>query len=79
MAEEQGQQQEQGPAGVNIPTLGMQMDKHPINLDSKEYPYALNANIESETGNGVPMLQNENSNLLCTTFKPGYVVVRLST
>ena len=75
MAEEQGQQQEQGPAGVNIPTLGMQMDKHPINLDSKEYTYALNANIESETGNGVPMLQNENSNLLCTTFKPGFVVV----
>lgn len=73
MAEEQ--QPSQGPNQVNIPTTGMNTDKNPLNLSEREYPFALNANIENEAGNGYPMLQNEHSNLLCTRFKPGYLVI----
>lgn len=63
---------------VNAPIIGMDTDKHPINLDAKQYPFALNANIENETGNGIPLIQNEHSNLLCVNFSP-FVVIGVQT
>lgn len=52
----------------------MNRDVHPMNLNETEYVIALNTNIEDESGNGYPMLQNEHSNLLCNRFTGYYVV-----
>lgn len=54
---------------------GMQKDKHPGELTKEEYTFALNANTQSEQGDGYVVLQNEGSNLLCSNFKEGYTVI----
>ena len=43
-------------------------------LQDSEYPYALNTNIQDETGN-VLDLTNEHSNILASKFKEGFKVV----
>lgn len=59
---------------VNTGKEGLNRDLHPHLLQSKEYTFALNANYEDENGNSFN-LQNEHSNLLCTSFKEGFSVV----
>jgi hypothetical protein len=61
--------------GVSYPKKGMQRDKHPSELSKEEYTFALNANFQSEQGDGIVILQNEGSNLLCSGFKDGYSVI----
>ena len=53
----------------------MNKDSHESELQKQEYSFALNANFHDEHGNGPVVLQNEPSNIKCTTFKPGYVVI----
>ena len=60
---------------VSVPRKGMQTQKHPTELSSEEYTFALNANIHSEYGDGMSILQNENSNIKCSNFKEGYFVI----
>lgn len=54
---------------------GMIKDFHPMQLDELSFTDALNAIVEDFDGNGFPMLQNEPSNLLCTSFPDGYDVI----
>lgn len=54
---------------------GMQKDKHPGELTKEEYTFAMNANTQSEQGDGYVILQNEGSNILCSNFKEGYTVI----
>jgi hypothetical protein len=51
---------------------GVFTDLHPMNMGEGQYAYALNARIENFDGNGIPMVQNEPSNLLCAKFPDGY-------
>lgn len=60
---------------LSIPRNGMNREAHESELQKSEYSFALNANIQDEHGNGAVMLQNEPSNLLCSTFKAGFKVV----
>jgi hypothetical protein len=60
---------------LSSPREGMNRDIHESELTRTQYAFALNANYQDEHGNGAVMLQNEPSNLLCTTFKPGFKVV----
>lgn len=55
--------------------FGVNWDMHPMSLKEGEYNYALNAEIESFDGNGLPIVQNTPSNILCTGFPDGYKVV----
>lgn len=60
---------------VVSPRKGMNRDVLPSELSKEEYPFALNANIQDEHGNGLIIIQNESSNIKCTGFKTGYKVV----
>ena len=60
---------------MNFPRKGMNTDTHIDFLTEEEYVYMLNGNIINEDGSGTVVLQNEHSNLLCSKFKDGYVVV----
>ena len=54
---------------------GMNKDAHISTLSEQEYSHAINTNTEDEVGQGVVMLQNEPSNLLCTNLPQGYRVI----
>ena len=54
---------------------GMNRDSHPSTLQENEYVTAKNALYSDTSGNGIIMLQNEPSNLLCSKFKEGYKVI----
>ena len=60
---------------ISSPKKGMNKDSHESELQKQEYSFALNTNFHDEHGNGPVVLQNEPSNIKCTTFKPGYVVI----
>jgi len=60
---------------LSSPKEGMNRDIHESELTKTQYAFALNANYQDEHGNGAVMLQNEPSNLLCSTFKPGFKVI----
>jgi len=59
---------------IGAPKQGMNKDVHPASLDEKTYTHALNANYEGQDGD-IVNLQNEESNILCSKFKPGFKVV----
>lgn len=61
--------------GVNYPKKGMQRDKHPGEIGKDEYTFAMNANTHGYNGDGYVILQNEDSNIKCSTFKAGYKVI----
>ena len=44
---------------ISVGKKGMNRDTHPMNLSESEYTIAFNANVEDESGNGYPMLQNK--------------------
>lgn len=60
---------------ISIPTVGMNKDASPHTLTEQEYTFAYTALFEDKDGRGVSLI-NEASNILCTTFKAGYVVVK---
>lgn len=60
---------------INLGKLGMDRDKHPSVMEEHAYRSALNTNYEDTNGDGLIMLQNEPSNVLCTKFEDGYVVI----
>jgi len=61
--------------GDSFPRKGMNRDSHPSELKKEEYSYAMNAAISSDNGDGLLIIQNDNSNLKCTGFKEGFRVV----
>lgn len=60
-------------SNISIPMSGMNRDKHPSDLDQREYSFALNATIEGDDGSQLK-IQNEPSTLLCKRFD-GYKVI----
>ena len=60
---------------ISIPINGMNQDLRTLNLDSKAYPFALNATLEDFSGNGFPAIQNDSSNLLAVNFPLGFQVI----
>ena len=62
-------------SNIAVGKSGMSKSKHPSTLSEAEYTFALNTNCENESGDGIPMLQNEHSNLLCSKFKVGFKVI----
>lgn len=60
---------------LSAPTKGMNTDVHPSKLSKESYVYMLNGNYEDETGAGIPLLQNEHSNILCHQFDAGFKVI----
>lgn len=60
---------------LHNPKKGMNRDTAPFELSNEEYTFALNANIQDEHGNGRVVIQNESSNIKCTSFKPGFKVI----
>lgn len=60
---------------LQSPRKGMNRDTAPFELANEEYSFALNANIHDEHGNGRIVIQNEPSNVKCTSFKPGFKVI----
>lgn len=54
---------------------GMKWDFHSMEMDEVSYGFAFGAVIENFDGNGLPVIQNEPSNLLCTNFPEGYKVI----
>jgi hypothetical protein len=63
---------------VSIAKKGMNRDSHPSTLQGEEYSFALNSNYEHSDGQGIIMLQNEPSNLLCNRFPEGMQVVGIT-
>lgn len=61
--------------GNSVPKKGMNRDTHPSELSKEEYTFAMNTVISDENGNGLLILQNENSNIRCSGFKVGYKVL----
>lgn len=59
---------------IGSPKQGMNKDTHPSSLNEQTYTHALNANYEGQDGD-IVNLQNEESNILCSRFKPGFKVV----
>lgn len=55
---------------------GMNRSSHPSELSEQEYSLALNANIQGENEGQQFIIQNENSNILCSKFIEGFVVVK---
>lgn len=51
---------------------GMNRDFHPMMLEDGSYTDALNAIVEGFDGNGLPILGNEPSTVLCSDFPEGY-------
>lgn len=60
---------------IYIPTLGMDRDTHPVRLKDGSYTFAKNISIEDSSGNGIPIVQNEPSNILCKEIKEGNNVI----
>ena len=56
------------------PKKGMNTDTSPSEMQSNSYSFALNANYEDSSGNLIN-LQNEHSNILCSKFNDGFVVI----
>lgn len=53
---------------INIPLTGMDRDSHPTRMKENSYSFAMNIALEDSSGNGLPVVQNEPSNLLCQNF-----------
>lgn len=58
---------------VSFGIQGMERQSYSHLLDEKVYLFARNTNIESD--DETIALTNEHSNLLCSKFKPGYIVI----
>lgn len=58
---------------LQVPSKGMNRDAHESQITLEEYTFMLNGNFQDEHGHLI--LQNENSNLKCTGFKPGFKVI----
>ena len=69
MAEDQNNK-----VNISLARVGMAKDTHPSQLNETQYTHAFNANIENEGGNSLN-ITNEKSNILASTFKPGFVVI----
>lgn len=54
---------------------GMNRNTHPSEL-TQEYTFAMNANIQSENNGEQVVIQNENSNTLCSRFNEGFIVIK---
>ena len=59
---------------INQPKVGMNLNSPQGELKSNEYRILVNGNIQSKTGDFVNIV-NEYSNILCSSFKKGYVVI----
>lgn len=59
---------------IALVKVGMDKDTHPSQLNQTQYTHALNANVETESGNTLNVT-NEKSNVLITRYKPGFVVI----
>jgi hypothetical protein len=59
---------------INQPKAGMKLSKHQSELAANEFSLLVNGNIQSSNGD-VLIVTNEQSNLLCSYFKPGYKVI----
>ena len=55
-----------------VPLTGMDRDTHPSRLKENTYSFAKNISLEDSSGNGLPLVQNEPSNLLCQNFKDSF-------
>jgi hypothetical protein len=60
---------------IYIPTVGMDRDTHPVRLRDGSYTFAKNISVEDSSGNGIPVVQNEPSNILCKEIKNGKNVI----
>lgn len=58
------------------PKKGMNRHTHPSELSDNEYSFAINANIQDVAGDGDLILTNEPSNISCSNFKDGYIVLK---
>ena len=58
---------------VSFGIQGMERMAHSHLIDEKTYTFARNANLETDIN--TVALTNEHSNLLCSKFKPGYIVI----
>lgn len=59
---------------VALVKVGMDKDTHPSQLNETQYTHALNANVETESGNSLN-ITNEKSNILITRYKTGFVLI----
>lgn len=62
-------------SSINIPSYGMKLNKSIDTLSNGEYSLLVNGNIQSQ--DSFLRVTNEQSNLLCSRFKPGYKVIGL--
>lgn len=53
----------------------MDRDTHPIRLKDGSYTFAKNVSLEDSSGNGIPIVQSEPSNILCKEIKQGKNVI----
>ena len=67
-------QQQNKKINLSSAKTGMVKDTHPSQLTDAQYTHALNANIESESGDSFN-LTNEKSNILASKFKAGFKVI----
>ena len=72
------QQNDNGEVKVNSLNYGMDLDNLPQYIKEGFVSFALNANIQS-TENTQFSYTNEQSNILCSLFKPGYIVIKAHT
>ena len=61
---------------VNQPKTGMKLSKHQSELAATEFSLLVNGNIQSSNGD-VLIVTSEQSNLLCSYFKPNYKVIEV--
>lgn len=54
---------------------GMVVDLHPMEMEDGSYAFCLNGTILNFDGNGLPIVQNDGSNILGIRFPDGYIVV----
>jgi len=54
---------------------GMNKDAHISTISEQEYSHAVNTNTEDGVGQGMVMLQNEPSNILCKNLPTGFRVI----
>jgi len=60
----------------NSPKKGMNRHTHPSENKVSDYTFILNGNIQDATGDGDFIVENEPSNIKCTSLKSGYVVLK---
>jgi hypothetical protein len=65
---------QQDKVNIALAKVGMDKDTHPSQLNETQYTHALNANVETESGNSLN-ITNEKSNILITRYKPGFVLI----